>query len=1109
MPPPSVARQVAEIAAEPDRAAAYARLLHLQRACADDPSAAADLAAASPSALLPLLLRDAAEDDEAVAASALKCLGFALYHPVLVSTISGQLAQLVLATLVRLIMTTKMKAICNLAVWCISVQQLEASVVEDGVTPLLNAIVYALDNPFGSLSTTFEAVQATMKLASQYPKGMRDQSSIWVPPIYRRLLSADKPERDMSERCLIKVSSVILPPQSPLSKEVALDLEQKLLSSVLDMLNDPSKKIQAVKSWGWFISLLGARAASTRPLLNKMLKVPEQLFTDPDPQVQITTMVTWTNLVDAFFGPQALENMDQGTVMSPIEPRAHASAQMKKIRLIMMPLCGVLSRSHNIALSSSCLSTWHYLLYKLGDSINHLSILEAAFGPVLKIIFSTRLDNQNKPLWSFCINLFHDFISVRVRHLISPEDNVCVPLNQNLLSQTCTHLKVLFDVHQIKWLPWDVNSFDFQLEILGSIVNPELLHNMTADMAVTIMDSTTQTFRLLLQGVRVQCNSKLADDNAMICITKACKFVKEVFLDMVGKQKSNSSTLLVQFCLQFVKCTVEELDNSLLASGKYELCLDIEQIKEIEYAECSPKLSHPRIRPLAYLELVSPAVYLTALSLSIVAQFTGELSPGDAEQLASIICPPDLLGNFHVVVAFLYMQIMRPVDSRLRIKWLVVWNKVSKRLNEQMMSYLKVGCGASGHDVLCQFFCYPFFALVSPGSISAHWNAENSSEGYLNMTQDLEVELVIEVYRSFCTNSSYCSEPAYMVFLEHFFEYLIHIIDENMSPIQANLKYCLEKKFKNITILSVLGNVVIGLLENAQIFTYANKEIEVTTNEEPAGSKGPNLMLTCLKLGNRFMKLSGLAFKENPAARHQVTSRYFSSLSDFVGHLTSMKDILLLFEIIGDQFTEWLTLSSTSCGIIHQGETIDQLEKLWLNTVTCLTTSRLISDCSFLGKHHLLLQVAVDHPHGPISAATTAIRRSPGSSNAGLRHAGRRSVSKADELSLDRSGKDHNCASDAERAFVLEELNISRMSVAPMLLGRGTGTSNTTDRAPKNRESLRVSAGLGRKRLKIMRYSGKGKGPGKVTDASFSPGWAEGEVCRKPELILEMLKRKR
>jgi telomere-associated protein RIF1 len=77
-------------------------------------------------------------------------------------------------------------------------------------------------------------------------------------------------------------------------QEVASDLDQKLLSSMINMLSDPSKKIQAVKTWGWFVSLLGASAVSTRPLLNKILKVPEQLFTDPDPQVQITTMVSYT-----------------------------------------------------------------------------------------------------------------------------------------------------------------------------------------------------------------------------------------------------------------------------------------------------------------------------------------------------------------------------------------------------------------------------------------------------------------------------------------------------------------------------------------------------------------------------------------------------------------------------------------------------------------------------------------------------------------------------------------------------------------------------------------------------------------------------------------------
>jgi telomere-associated protein RIF1 len=443
--------------------------------------------------------------------------------------------------------------------------------------------------------------------------------------------------------------------------------------------------------------------------------------------------------------------------------------------------------------------------------------------------------NHNKPRWSFCINLFHDFVSIRFRHLSSREENVCVPLNKNLLSQNCLHLKALLGVHQIKWSPWDFDSFDFQLGILSSIVNPELLQNMAVETAVTIMDSTTQIFRLLLQGIQVQCNSKISDDNAVICITKVCKFVKKAFLDLVGKQRNNSSAVLVQFGLQCVKCTVEELDNSLLASEKYELFLDIEQIKEMQYSECSLKLSYPRIRPLVYMEMVSPAVYLTALSLSAIAQFTGELSHGDAEQLAFIICSSDLPENFHAAVAFLYMQIMRPVDSFLRKKWLVLWNKVSKLLNEQMISYLKLSCGTSGRNVLCQFFCYPFFA---------------SSEGYPPMTQDLEVELAIEIYGSLCTNSNYCSEASYMVFLEDFFEYFIRTIDENMPSFQANIEYCLEKKLKDITILSVLGKVVIGVLENAQVLSNANQYVEVTY-EESAGCRESNLFLSCLKLVNR------------------------------------------------------------------------------------------------------------------------------------------------------------------------------------------------------------------------------------------------------------------
>lgn len=57
-----------------------------------------------------------------------------------------------------------------------------------------------------------------MKLASTSAENMRAMSNIWAPPVYRRLVSSDKRERDMSERCLQKVLSEICPPPVILSK---------------------------------------------------------------------------------------------------------------------------------------------------------------------------------------------------------------------------------------------------------------------------------------------------------------------------------------------------------------------------------------------------------------------------------------------------------------------------------------------------------------------------------------------------------------------------------------------------------------------------------------------------------------------------------------------------------------------------------------------------------------------------------------------------------------------------------------------------------------------------------------------------------------------------
>nr|BAD72285.1 hypothetical protein [Oryza sativa Japonica Group] len=1017
------------------------------------------------------------------------------------------MAQSVLDTVIQLIMTTQMKAICNLGVWCISVQELEAVVVDHRATSLLTAIVHAIDNPFCSLSTTFEAVQAIMKLTSQNPEKMRELSSIWVPPIYRRLLSVDKAERDMAERCLIKVSSVVLPPQSLLSKAIASDLEHSLLSCMLNMIHDPVKKVQAVKSWGWYISLLGLHVVDNRHLLNKILKVPEQLFIDSDTQVQIATMVAWRNLVNAFL-PQASETLVPKTKISPIESRADTNAQLKKIRLIMMPLGRILSRSHSIALSSSCLSTWHHLLYKLGDLINQLPILEAAFGPVLKIVFSIGPDIQNKPLYSFCVNLFHEYISTKVRDMASHGEYLPIPLNQNLLSQSCIHLKTLMDGQCIRWLPWDVTCFDFHLDILVCIVNPELLRKMTLESVVTVMDSATHIFRLLVQGVQVDCKAKCANGNAQICVAKVCKFVKKVFMDLVGKQNNNNCSVLLQYAFQFVKVILEELDHCLLASGICVIGLDIEHIKEMEYADCSPKLSYPGMKSYSYMEMVSPEVYMIVLSLSIVAEFTGELSHGDAEQLAIIICLSNFQDNFHAAVSFMYKQIMLLTDNRLRMRWLMVWNKIAKRLNGQITPNLKkIICGAGVHDVLYQFFCYPFFAFLLPGRKSTLCGSESSSESYLSLTHDLEVEVAIEVYRSICANSNHGPEADHKVFLESFCGFVVSIIDENISLFQANIEYCSEKKFKNCAILSTLGELVSGLLENGHILNYAIKE-PTEASEESAGYSQPSILLCCLRLVSRFMGLSTIVIKANPTTQHQIMSRVFSSLSAFAGYLLLKKDVLLFFEIIGEQLTECLSLSGTLYREMQHGETINQIEKLWLKIIMCLKMSKLINDCSFLQKQQMLLQAAVSHPHRPISVATTPAWRASRYDISTLQHSSF-SLSKLDKLPMERR-KDLTDPCTPHNAIALEEIDILRKFKHPI------------SELEKNDESIKISVGLGRKRLKIMKYSMKPREPGKSTvppgnfsskkdtDAdAFSSHYMESKACRKPELILEMLKRKR
>ncbi|XP_075507665.1 uncharacterized protein LOC142544507 [Primulina tabacum] len=96
-----------------NKALAYPKLLHLQQISAFD-SFSIQKFADSSHAILFSLLPDIFNNDEEIAAQALKCLGFMIYDPTILAAIGGDDANVVIQSLVKVITTTKIKSVCNL-----------------------------------------------------------------------------------------------------------------------------------------------------------------------------------------------------------------------------------------------------------------------------------------------------------------------------------------------------------------------------------------------------------------------------------------------------------------------------------------------------------------------------------------------------------------------------------------------------------------------------------------------------------------------------------------------------------------------------------------------------------------------------------------------------------------------------------------------------------------------------------------------------------------------------------------------------------------------------------------------------------------------------------
>ncbi|KAL8136082.1 uncharacterized protein LOC141713639 [Apium graveolens] len=955
---------------------AYSTLLHLQEQATNDP-ALIQLLVDSFDSLVSFILSDVSTLDEEIAVQALKCLGFMVYHPSLVSVVSVNDASMIVEVLEKVITTTHIKSVCNLGVWCISIQQLNPSFLAGKHHSLLRAIIHALDNPIGSLSTTFEAMQAVVKLTTQLNDVMKDTSNVWAPPVYRRLLSVDKRERDMAQRCLLKIKSTIYPPALALSKVVSLDMKRKLLPTMKELLSQ-GLKIQTLQAWGWFIRLIGPYAIKNGHLINDMLKIPEQTFSDLDPQVQIASQVAWEGLVDALIQPPKQAPATNSGHSIDKEKRSidsnefEADRQLKRIKLIMTPLTGIMSSKCDVSIHLSCLKTWCHLLQKLDAHVNCPSVMKLVWEPMLEVVFQTRPDNKNMLLINICTDLLDNFALARsedlrsdlndqIRSLLSAEIHIPGPLFSGESSwKHCA----------IKWLPWDLTQLVFFTKMLHILISHCPVTSVDPETKSLLCDAALRIFRTVLRGVKnILMDSSLTYEEIMVSIRKILMFVNKI---CEGAVEDSGNNYKHHISLQFVKAITEELDTSILGSPLYKVALGSNYISNLRTVSEFRQGKMPGTLSMDHLNMSTPIVCLTVYYICVVMKLildepkAGSIIQGMSGYLCSVLSSYSPLEILQAINSMFNKHLLLEcLDA-----WVVVANCLKNYLDSvKDLSVLETESDKHGYIVLCHFLSHPIAVFSCPQRQLSPVKTICTLQSCVSLKEqrDHELEKVVEVWKILYVSVNRVAQPkcfSSKSFSEDLCSMFNWWLEERRNMLESDNGLIQMEKVEDHELFYLCGEIAISVLE--QTMTHEKKC--GTTSEEFGSSRTSNSINNILQFASRYLSLPWMRTPSTFSNDLAVVSRVFSTLVHFVGSLCFQEQIIYFMKIMGQPLCEWISHSE-----VHNESSKYQLQLLWVKILNSLRSSwpPINFDSSFLKLQAPLLESTLDHPNNAISEPTT------------------------------------------------------------------------------------------------------------------------------------------
>lgn len=521
-----------------------------------------------------------------------------------------------------------------------------------------------------------------------------------------------------------------------------------------------------------------------------------------DALVHVPTLPFETNLVKGKDSDQMVQTLNGNNC------EIQANGFSKSIKLIMVPLVGVMLSKCDISVRLSCLNTWHYLLYKLDSYVNSPSMIKLVLEPILEANFQLIPDNENIRLWTMCLSLLDGFLLVKCSHMDNDVTaQLCykseVARSEIESSETGTRS---WKQCPIRWLPWNLNHLDFHLKMICAITSSASMETFSNENRTFAYDACQRLFKSVLKGLQLELKKPSANyDDVMFGLTEILKFLRRLSDDISGDAYIHHH--LNYAVLHFIQAVTKELEPSILGSPLYEVELDLkamDSVQSVNHTSYAPVLGVPSI---SYMDKVSPIVYLVVMYSLVAVRSTSTMCVTDCflkemheyfKFVFSSFIPPD---NLLAAILVLYKNIM---PSSLKM-WIAIAKGLMESSTMRNHIALKTKSETEGMYTICHLLSYPFVVC-------------SSKELCGPLLESLEFETVVQVWKSLYSSVNMLQLDSSMsiIFTEDLASMLNGCLnDQSMSG--CGSESCSSCEEFSANFLSVFVDIVINILKGLQI----------------------------------------------------------------------------------------------------------------------------------------------------------------------------------------------------------------------------------------------------------------------------------------------------